>query len=68
MGLEDILARCVEKWRREGIGLSPPVEEAEIRRTWNTFGKQASEDVVRFFSTLGGFVDISCGAETGTTS
>ena len=57
MAVEDVLAVCIEKWRREGIPLLPAVEEAEVRRTWEGFGKQAAEDVVRFYSTVGGFVE-----------
>jgi len=55
MALEEILARCIEKWRGAGIALSPPVEEAEVRRVWDGFGKHVSEDVVRLYATFGGF-------------
>jgi hypothetical protein len=55
MTYEDVLVRCITKWRDEGIALSPPVEEVEVRRVWDGFGKQVSEDLVRLYSTVGGF-------------
>ena len=55
MDFEAVLARCIEKWRGEGIALSPPVEEAEVSRAWDGFGKRASEEVIRFYGTIGGF-------------
>jgi hypothetical protein len=57
MALRDVLGLCIEKWRRDGITLSPPVGEYEVRCTWDGFGKQAAEDVIRLYSTVGGFAN-----------
>ncbi|HEX3448820.1 MAG TPA: hypothetical protein VHS97_11235 [Isosphaeraceae bacterium] len=55
MPLDNLLALCIEKWRRQGIGLLPPVEEVEVHRAWGSFGQQAAADVVRLYTTVGGF-------------
>ena len=57
MPLDDHLALCIEKWRRQRIALLPPVEEAEVRRAWDSFGQQAAADVVHLYTTVGGFAD-----------
>jgi hypothetical protein len=57
MGLDDVLARCIERWRKLGVALAPPVDDGEIRSTWDGLGGQASDDVVRLYSTLGGFAE-----------
>jgi hypothetical protein len=57
MSFEDVLVRCITKWRDQGIALSPPVDEIDVRRVWDGFGKKVSEDVVHLYSTLGGFAE-----------
>jgi hypothetical protein len=55
MLLDNLLALCIEKWRRQGIALLPPVGEAEVRRAWDSFGQRAAADFVRLYTTVGGF-------------
>jgi hypothetical protein len=55
MPLDDHLALCIEKWRRQRIALLPPVGEVEVRRAWGSFGQQVAADVVRLYTTVGGF-------------
>jgi hypothetical protein len=57
MALEEVLARCIDKWRGEDIPLRPPIGETEIRRAWGRFGWPVSEDVLRLYTTVGGFAD-----------
>jgi hypothetical protein len=55
MGFEDVLSGCIAKWRRYGIALAPPVDETAVHRAWDDFHQRASEDVVRLYTTVGGF-------------
>jgi len=57
MDFEDVLTLCIEKWRGEGIALAPPVDEAEVRSVWECLGGRTSEDVVRLYTTIGGFAE-----------
>lgn len=57
MALEEVVARCIEKWQREDIPLCPPIAEAEIRRVWGELGREVSEDVLRLYAQVGGFAD-----------
>jgi hypothetical protein len=57
MALEEVLGRCIERWRGEDIPLCPPIGEADIRRIWGRFGRPVSEDILRLYGRVGGFVD-----------
>ncbi len=52
---DETLNHCISKWRNEGIKLEPPLTEAAIRRLWDHFGMPVSADVLRLYTTLGGF-------------
>jgi hypothetical protein len=54
-GLISVLNMCIARWRETGVALSPPVEEAEVRRVLHGYGKRASEDVILLYGTVGGF-------------
>jgi hypothetical protein len=57
MALEDVLTRCIANWRGAGIPLSPPVDETDVRTAWDNLGGRATEDVVRLYTTVGGFAE-----------
>jgi hypothetical protein len=55
MAFDKVLNLCLEKWRDARIALAPPIPEKEIRRTWERLRKNLSDDVLRLYTTLGGF-------------
>ena len=57
MALSDIMSRCIAKWRAEGITLSPPITETEVRRVWAALEREQTADVVELYATVGGFQD-----------
>lgn len=57
MPFDDVLSRCLAKWSGEKIPLGPPIREDEIRREWERFGRRVSRDVLRLYSTVGGFAE-----------
>src|ERR1700732_1788971 len=57
MALDEVLSRCITKWRAESSPLLPPVTEPEVRRVWNSRGWRLSDDVLCLYTTVGGFAD-----------
>lgn len=55
MTFREVLACCVDRWRAEGIPLLPPIGEAEVRAVWGRLGQRVSDDVLLFYSMVGGF-------------
>jgi hypothetical protein len=55
MSLPQVLDRCIDKWRGQGVSLSAPISEAEIRRVWKRLDRRLSSDVACLYTTVGGF-------------
>ena len=57
MALNHVLSQCSDQWRRQGITLAPPIDEAEVRRVWGELGHPLSADVLCVYATIAGFSD-----------
>jgi hypothetical protein len=51
------LEKAIEQWRREGIMLLPPNEEAAVIAALNQIGRKYSRDVITLYSATGGMKD-----------
>ena len=51
------MERAIEQWRREGIDLLPPNEEAAVIAALNQIGRKYSRDVLTLYSAVGGMRD-----------
>ena len=63
MAFSEVISRCSDKWRAEGIKLAPPITESEVRRVWCELQSQVSADVLALYTTIGGFRDYTCDDE-----
>lgn len=57
MSFGAVIDRCVDRWLGQGISLSPPVGEAEVREAWGRLGLHLSRDVLLLYTTVGGFAE-----------
>jgi hypothetical protein len=51
------LENIIEGWRREGINLLPPNEEAAIIAALSKIGRKYARDVIALYSATGGMAD-----------
>ena len=51
------LDKVLRTWRNEGIGLLPPLKEADIIARLNKTGRKYSRDVTTLYSATGGMKD-----------
>jgi hypothetical protein len=55
--LEEVLDRVRSRWRNEQLILAPPMGERELLERFLTLGVNANSEILKVFSTLGGFAD-----------
>lgn len=53
----ETLDRCITSWRGKGLRLGDPIAPHTIVDAWKTFGHKLSSDVVKLYTTIGGFAD-----------
>ena len=58
MTLDQALARLMSRWRSQGVGPLPPVDEAGVRSVFARLGGVATPDVIALFSVVGGMRDM----------
>src|SRR5947208_947099 len=55
MTLPEAIARAVQVWSGEGIGLLPPASAAAVRTAVGDLGQRPRADVETLYTTVGGF-------------
>lgn len=51
------LNAVIDRWRKDGVSLLPPIDEAQVVASLDRLGRKYSRDVISFYCTTGGMKD-----------
>ncbi len=58
MSIEKSVGSLIERWKREGVEIQPPVDRTTVTQSFEAVGSKAPGDVVALFALLGGMSEM----------